>query len=87
MQSPPSLIPLSMLTPGDSAQLMIVRSCESVQKRLAELGLNVGICVRVVQSDPSGPMILAFRNDARLAIGHGIAQKIMVSLDIEEVAQ
>ena len=76
-----------MVAPGDSAQLMDVRSCEFMQKRLADLGLNVGTCVRVVQSDPCGPMILAFRNDARLAIGRGVAQKIMVSLDIREVAQ
>ncbi len=76
-----------MLACGEYGQLRSVQSCESVQKRLTELGLNVGIQVRVVQTNPNGPMILAFRNDARIAIGRGIAQKIMVSLDTEEDTQ
>lgn len=77
----PALIPLSMLACGDRAQLMDVRSCLSLQKRLADLGLNTGVTVRVVQSDPTGPMILAFRDDARLAIGRGVAQKILVQIE------
>lgn len=80
MQSAMSLVPLSMVASGETAQLKVVHSGEPLQKRLADLGLNIGTFVRVVQCDSTGQMILAFRNDARLAIGRGVAQKIMVSL-------
>ncbi len=49
-----------------------------LRRRLAELGLNVGSEVRVLQSHGGGPMILAVKEDARMAIGRGMAHKILV---------
>ena len=71
--------PLSMVSPGETACLMGIRGGHALNKRLADLGLTVGVVVRVVQGDPSGPMILAFKDDARLALGRGVAQQIVVS--------
>jgi Fe2+ transport system protein FeoA len=34
--------------------------------------------VRVVQGDTFGPLIIAFKDDARLALGRGVAHKIEV---------
>jgi ferrous iron transport protein A len=50
-----------------------------MRKRLADLGLNLGMTVRVIQRDRHGPLILAVK-DARLALGRGMAHKIMVEL-------
>ena len=35
--------------------------------------------VRVVQADASGAIILAVKNDSRLALGRGMAHKIFVT--------
>ena len=84
MQNNNQTLPLSMVNSGEYAELIAVQSGHVLQKRLADLGLNVGTQVRIVQSDPTGPMIVAFKDDARLAIGRGVAQKILVSLCAEE---
>jgi Fe2+ transport system protein FeoA len=46
---------------------------------LADLGLYIGMRVRIVQDDLSGPVILAVKNDSRVAVGRGMAQKILVT--------
>ena len=73
-------LPLSMLSPGEKAFLVEIRGGQTLHKRLADLGLTIGDEVRIVQGDPSGPLILAIKDDARLALGRGVAQQIMVSL-------
>ena len=71
--------PLNLAVPGETVELVEIRGGRRLRKRLADLGLNVGMCVRVVQGNSSGPMLLAFKEDARLAVGSGIAHKIIVS--------
>jgi Fe2+ transport system protein FeoA len=75
-----SSLPLSMVSPNEKVCLMEFRGSHTLNKRLADMGLIVGDVVRVVQGDPAGPMILAFKNDARLALGRGVAQHIIVTL-------
>lgn len=71
--------PLTFAPRGETVVLTEIRAGEKLRKRLADLGLHIGMQVRVVQGDASGPVILAVQNDARLALGRGMAQKIMVS--------
>jgi ferrous iron transport protein A len=71
-------LPLNMATPGETVELVEIRGGRRLRKRLADLGLSIGIPLRIVQGDTSGPMLLAFKDDARLAIGQGITHKIMV---------
>jgi Fe2+ transport system protein FeoA len=73
-----SAMPLSMVSPGETVELVQIRECRRLRKRLADLGLNVGLDVRVVQNCFSGPLILAVKEDARLAIGRGMARQILV---------
>jgi len=72
-------MPLTLVSAGEEARLLAIRGGQALRKRLADLGLNVGMTVRVVQVDPQGPIILAVK-DSRLAIGRGMAQKVMVEL-------
>ncbi len=72
--------PLSAIRPGQTVELVAIGECRRLRKRLADLGLNTGVCVRVVQNSFAGPLILAVREDARLAIGRGMARKIMVAV-------
>lgn len=78
VQAASQCFPISFAERGTTVLLTEIRGGDKVSQRLSELGLNVGSSVRIVQSDLSGPMILAVMNDARLAIGQGMAQKIMV---------
>jgi Fe2+ transport system protein FeoA len=73
-----SAMPLSMVSPGETVELVQIREGKRLRKRLADLGLNVGLDVRVVQNCFSGPLILAVKEDARLAIGRGMAHQILV---------
>lgn len=70
--------PLTFATRGQTVALTEIRAGGKLRQRLGDLGLNIGMSVRVVQDDHCGPVILAVKNDARLAIGRGMAQKIMV---------
>lgn len=73
-----STFPLTFAARGEVVTLTEVRAGNRLKKRLGELGLNIGMRVRVVQDDHNGPVILAVTNDSRLAVGRGMAQKIMV---------
>lgn len=73
-------MPLCMALPGAVVELVEIQECPRLRKRLADLGLNTGMCVRVIQSSGHGPMILAVKDDSRLGIGRGTANRIMVKL-------
>lgn len=72
-------LPLSAVAPGETVELIAIREGRRVRKRLADLGLSTGLTVRVVQNSFTGPLILAVKEDARLAIGRGVAHQIWVS--------
>ena len=74
-----STLPLCRLEPGDAACIVAVDEGRRFRKRLADLGLAVGMEVQVVRASRGrGPMILAICSDSRLALGWGIANKILV---------
>jgi Fe2+ transport system protein FeoA len=70
-------MPLSMVTPGEEVRLVAIQGGWGVRRRLADMGLTPGEKVWVVQAGPSGPLVVAVR-DSRLALGRGMAHKIMV---------
>jgi len=72
------MMPLTMTRPGESVQLIAIRGGRRVRKRLADLGLTPGTTIRVVQANSMGPLIVAFKDDVRLALGRGMAHKIHV---------
>lgn len=71
-------IPLSMLRLGERARLSSVKANDGLTNRLNALGLTSGVEVRVIQ-DAGGPLLVSVR-DSRVALGHGMAQKIYVEL-------
>jgi Fe2+ transport system protein FeoA len=77
-QFDPTLMPLTFAQPGQSVRLVEVRAGNRLRKRLADLGLHNGMIIRVVSSNRDGALILAVTADSRLALGQGMAQKIMV---------
>jgi len=73
-----NLMPLSMLSMGEEAEFVDVRGGRGVRKRLSALGLNPGMKVTVVQNAMRGPIVLGVM-DSRIALGRGMAHRILVS--------
>ncbi len=74
-----SMIPLSMIMPGETVRLMEIRGGRRMRKRLADLGLTIGMTLDVMKTDRHGPMILRVK-DSRLVIGRGMAHHILVKV-------
>jgi len=71
------MLPLSMVQSGEVVQVVNIRAGWGLQRRLADLGLTPGVRVKVINSQGRGPVVLDLRG-SRLALGHGVAHKIMV---------
>ena len=71
-------MPLAMVVPGEAVRLVAIHGGQRIRQRLADLGLTPGTILRVVQASSWGPLIVAFKGNARLALGRGMAHKIEV---------
>ena len=71
------LIPLPMLRPGVEATLVAIRGGGRLRGRLADMGLVPGVRVRLLTNSDWGRVVVA-SGETRLALGRGMAQKIMV---------
>ncbi len=72
-------MPLSMASPGERVRLVAIYGGRGQRQHLADLGLNLGVTLEVVQAGPFGPLTLSV-GGSRLALGRGMAHKIMVEL-------
>ncbi len=68
--------PLSMASAGERVVISSFTGKGGATRRLSDLGLHVGDTVEVINR--SGPMILNVKG-SRLALGMGLAQKVMVT--------
>ena len=69
-------LPLTMVGIGRPVKLVKITAGRQLCHRLTELGLTPGVSFEVMQ-DHGGPLLLAVR-DSRLALGRGMASKILV---------
>ena len=72
-------VPLTMVGHGESAALVSIQASKGLTRRLTDMGLVPGTMLRVVNSHVSGPVLIEIKG-YRLALGHGIAQKVMVDI-------
>lgn len=73
-----SAFPLSHAVEGQRVHVMHIGGGRRVRRRLAEMGLLPGSEIRVLRSYRSGPLVVLVRQDTRLVLGRGVADKIMV---------
>ena len=73
-------MPLTIAASGERVRMVSVRGGHAIRKRLADLGLTPGTILKVIQTNAHGPLIIAVKDDARLALGRGMAYKIQVEL-------
>ncbi|MET1127759.1 MAG: FeoA family protein [Thermoproteota archaeon] len=81
-----SLVPLSSLPAGTRA---VVRRIDAggrgLKLRLLQIGVTPGAVVEVVENRGRGPMLLSVRGSI-VAVGRGVAGRILVELLDEDVA-
>jgi Fe2+ transport system protein FeoA len=70
-------MPLSMADTGRRMVVTAVRGGYGIRKRLADLGLNIGMDVTVVHADCGAPLLVELKG-TRYAIGRGLAHHIFV---------
>ncbi|KNF07230.1 Fe2+ transport system protein A [Gottschalkia purinilytica] len=70
-------VPLSFFIEGEKGVVDNISGGEKISKRLYEMGFNKGAEVKVVKND-AGTIIVSL-SGCRVAIGRGLAQKIMIN--------
>lgn len=73
------LMPLAMAKPGEKVIVREMAGGYTARHRIADMGLRLNDHIEIINNSGEGRLILA-HDCTRLAIGRGIAQKIMVSL-------
>ena len=68
--------PLAMAGEGERVRIQTLHGGKGLAKRLTELGLNPGTEVRVIARQGGG--LVVARGETRLALGCGMAVKILV---------
>ncbi|MCB2261633.1 MAG: FeoA domain-containing protein [Candidatus Thiosymbion ectosymbiont of Robbea hypermnestra] len=67
---------LTMADEGRKVRIIALRAGRNLDRRLTDLGLNIGSELHVVQRRGGG--LVVARGEARVAIGGGMAMKILV---------
>ena len=70
--------PLAELKPGETAEIISLNGGESFQARLRAMGLAEGRTVRKLSRIRWGGPIVVIVNRAQVAVGRGMARKIVV---------
>ncbi|RZB30068.1 MAG: ferrous iron transport protein A [Desulfobacteraceae bacterium Eth-SRB1] len=68
---------LSMIDSGEEVILIDIRGGRGVRSKLYSMGLVPGVTLRILNRSGSGPLMIEVK-DSRLAIGRGMAEKIIV---------
>ncbi len=71
------MMPLSIASPGEKVRLVAIHGGRGARRHLADLGLTLGTTLEVVHAGTFGPLTVSV-NGSRLALGRGMARKIMV---------
>ncbi|MCK4648046.1 ferrous iron transport protein A [bacterium] len=75
------IVSLTMILPGQRVRVVSLSGGRGLRSHLIGMGLNVGEEIEVVHRGAPGPFLVAVK-ETRLAIGQGMAQKIMVSVEL-----
>ncbi len=73
----PAAFPLMMAGAGARVRVVALRGGAGLDKRMTEMGLNVGAELVVRQHQGGGVVVM--RGETRFALGGGMAHKIMVT--------
>ncbi len=63
---------------GDRLKILAIRAGRVATLNLMGMGLDIGSEVELMRLSPFGGPLLVLRGDTKIAIGRGMAQKILV---------
>jgi Fur family ferric uptake transcriptional regulator len=69
-------LPLTMVSPGEKVKITDFNGGTQLRKRLSDMGISIGQEVEVLNR--GGPVIVSVKG-SRVALGKGLAQKVIVS--------
>ncbi len=72
------MMPLSMASRDKLLEIVSIVGGRNIKQRLSALGLYPGSVIKMVTNDFGGPLIVEV-NNSKIAIGRGMAQKILVN--------
>jgi DtxR family Mn-dependent transcriptional regulator len=82
-----NLIALSELKEGQCGRVFFIRGGHNVLQRLLDMGLTPSTSISVIKAAPfDGPVQISVRG-SRLALGRGIASKVFVDLESQNLAK
>ncbi|MEB4591664.1 FeoA family protein [Candidatus Thiothrix sp. Deng01] len=70
--------PLGMAAEGTTVRIVALRGGAMLDKRVTEMGLNIGSEITIRQRQGGG--LVVSRGETRFALGGGMAHKIMVEV-------
>lgn len=70
------IMPLSLASPGETVSIVGIDAGRGLGRKLVDMGLVPGTEIKVVTAH-GGPVIVEVKG-TRLALGHGMAHKILV---------
>jgi ferrous iron transport protein A len=78
------VIPLNQVPAGTKVSVVALAGGRGFQQRIVSMGLHIGSEAEVIHASGggSGPTLVAV-GETRLAIGHGMSDKVMVAMDPE----
>jgi len=74
----PTAVPLAMLERGRRARVLVVSGVTGFAQRLASFAILPGAEIQVLSDAPVGPLMLSVREAGRVALGRGMAGRILV---------
>lgn len=74
--------PLMLADEGKPVRIVALNGGREMDRKLTAMGLAIGSKVSIVSRHGQGRLVVA-REDARIALGCGMAHRILVSLDPE----
>ena len=72
-------IPIRQAPKNTDLKIVALLGASNFVRRLAELGLGLGSIIQIVQAHGFGPIIIEV-SGCRIALGHGMTDKILVKL-------
>src|SRR3990172_3266424 len=75
------MLPLGLINTGEEAEIVKIgpdkNPCNSFCERIEDMGLRAGKIIEMLSNEGRGPILLKV-DESRIAIGRGMAMKIMV---------
>lgn len=73
-------MPLATVSSGRRAKIVSIVSGRGLREHLINMGLDIGSEIEILRQGAPGPFLIAIK-ETRLAIGQGMADKIIVSVE------